>query len=354
MRTSFDNCESDRQDWRARFERKYPLPPGVVIKSEPVTFGYPTDTDATLMSDDMPDDNGFLNALTSPSSPAPVTAAVNSASNGVTSSTSLQALGPAGSSPTSVGASVAGVDRADSSAVAGTGPGEHPVGRECVDPPMDLQDADTTASPGCSGPPLDLDCPDLDIECEGDGAVYDEPPVLTPVSPLSPRGQDNNADFSDARETIFTGHARASTARARLPSAKSRNRPRSRKKRMTSSGTESDTSSSQSVKSRPEPKRLTESSDQRESMNAPTASIVGAEKRQESASLPSQNSSDAIASSLTSLFASSASMVSAAPSTSSQYQVTSSSASNDRIRRLKEMLKKQNEQLEEILSLIHI
>ena len=339
-RTSTDNRDGD-QGRRARFERKYPLPPGVVIKAEPVTFGYPTDAIATAT----PDDNG---ALSSPS-----TAAVSSASNAVTSSSPPQAPGPAGACTTSaLGAPTADLDSADSSAIPGAGQAEPPAGGECLEPPAHLPGSDTADDSVRRGPPLDLDCPDLDMECDGGGAVYDEPPVLTPVSPLP--GAEDNADISDpAQESVSIGQAHSSDARTPSSLTKLRQARPSRKKRKTSArATESQPLSSPSaIKWKPQAKSQSgwaesESCDQQELTGAHTACGPGIWTRPQSASLQ-RTSSDAGMSSVTSLSASSTSVVSAGPSTSSQSEATPSS-SNDRIRRLKEMLKKQNEQLEEI------
>ena len=333
-RTSTDNRDGD-QGRRARFERKYPLPPGVVIKAEPVTFGYPTDADATAT----PDDNEDLSS--------PSTAAVSPASNAVTSSSPPQAPGPAGACTTSaLGAPTADLDSADSSAIAGTGQAEPPAGGECVEPRADLPGADTADDSVRRGPPLDLDCPDLDMECDGGGAVYDEPPVLTPVSPLP--GAEDNADISDpAQESVSTGQARSSDARTPSSLTKLRQARPSRRKRKTSAG-----ATEPAIKWKPQAKSQSgwsesESCDQQELTGAHTACGPGIWTRPQSASLL-QTSSDAGMSSVTSLSASSTSVVSAGPSTSSQSEATPSSSSNDRIRRLKEMLKKQNEQLEEI------
>ena len=343
-RTSTDNSDGD-QGRRARFERKYPLPPGVVIKAEPVTFGYPTDADATVT----PDDNGASSSSSSPS-----TAAVSSASNAVTSSSPPQAPDPAGACTTSVlGAHTADLDSADSSAVAGAGQAEPPAGGECVEPPTDLAGADTADDSERRGPPLDLDCPDLDMECDGGGYVYDEPPVLTPVSPLP--GAEDNADISDpAQESVSTGQARSSDARTPSSVTKLRQTRPSRKKRKTSAGAtpSQPLSSPSAMKSKPQAKSQSgwaesEGCDQQELTGAQTACSSGIWTRPQSASLL-QTSSDAGTSSVTSLSASSTSVVSAGPSTSSHSEATPSSSSNDRIRRLKEMLKKQNEQLEEI------
>ena len=333
-RTSTDNSDGD-QGRRARFERKYPLPPGVVIKAEPVTFGYPTDADATAT----PDDNGDLSS--------PSTAAVNSASNAVTSSSPPQARGPAvACTASALGAPTADLDSADASAIAGAGQAEPPAGGECVEPPADLPGADTAVDSVRRGPPLDLDCPDLDMECDGGGAVYDEPPVLTPVSPL-PAAEDN-ADLSDpAQESVSTGQPRFSDARTPSSLTKLRQARPSRRKRKTSAGaTESAIKWKSQAKSQSGWSE-SESCDQQELTGAHTACGPGIWTRPQSASLL-QTSSDAGMSSVMPLSASSTSVVSAGPSTSSQSEATPSSSSNDRIRRLKEMLKKQNEQLEEI------
>ena len=320
-KTSMDESQGSSQNKRARLEKRYPLPPGVVIKTEPETSGYPPDANLAEIvehlacSCDQEQGTSVVFGTEAPASSASqLPCDEKGSNNSVLRVTDNSCVGaPTANEPGRANS------RQDS---------------ENVDLPVEFQFADPTNDSDEAEPPADLECPDLEVSVyERHISHFDAPPVLTRVSPLPVRHQVPSSqpgqDRTDVYNTTFISTVTSSS--------------HSQQKYSTSSKGNSHTSALRSKRSKPTTR---------------DASLKTSQKSQEE--IPSEPAfSDARgdrasgdAHEVTPLMrptpGSSSSLGASAPSTSFESQTSSSFSSNDRIRQLKEMLKQQNEELERI------
>ncbi|KAL8560162.1 hypothetical protein ACOMHN_021657 [Nucella lapillus] len=272
-----------------RVEEKYPLPPGVVIKTEPWTFGCPTETEPLPDSLD-PSQYDNTSAYSSDTLDIPALDRIPVADICLDSATEFTDV---------------------------------PVNFERAAPPTSFLLTEPDFGYDSSDPPTDLDCPDLEpLERGPHTAVFDEPPVLTPVVSL--------AETLDSYVSLKKGTCTYSPVNS--PKLKRR------KKQLKRATSKTHRSSSRRSSSDPQDTGSENNSSQSSSFQENEELAPDPTDWQESAGPPS------LVTPLTSLYSS---RTRSEPSSRSSVE-TSSVSSSDRIRELKEMLKKQNEQLEHI------
>ncbi|KAK7108290.1 uncharacterized protein [Littorina saxatilis] len=336
--TPGESADGESQIKRARLERRYPLPPGVVIKTEPVTFGYPSENDDAADTNlPLNDDDYVAAARHTPGSSTRLLERFSQLQRAVASH------------PSSVNTHVRNPVNTMTSVPAGTASSDPSVNIESEDQPMDLESEDPPEDPEMRGPPEDLDCPRLDpSDTDRDRTVYDEPPVLTRVSPLPTLDEEDGrgpGDVCGAVDTTFSARASSSDGRESGWSNKPSRKGRPRKSTVTSSKPEASESSGNSTENKKRRSKSNSVAEYRESQKQ--SSTFGASAgAQLSGSEVIVTASSGTHWSTQSSYSSSSSP---SPSTSTGTGATlGQSSGNNRIRQLKEMLKKQNEQLEQI------